>query len=184
MRAKLANRVRRRFSKRLLAELPEFVELEGEGVSHPKGNKLFAWRCPSATFFIHLNLAAKGDQFTLEVAWSRTHTYPPRTTFLKHGGRFGPFDYVSDGEMSFRVSLLCDGLSREGFWQVDERPDIPLGLSAEGYMEFWQKRLNRPKPEELYERADALVDQAITCVHEHVVPYFKEVSARIDLVTK
>jgi hypothetical protein len=108
-----------------------------------------------------LQLSPSKDRFTIEASWSRKGRYPEQLIPTQ------PDQAPRDGELRFRIAWLWRNASLDdAFWVVVGDP--PLERPEE-----WTKP--PPPVEELVQKTEGLVDDALERIGQYVLPYFQRI---------
>jgi hypothetical protein len=168
MRSPLGKQVRRRFARLMRESLPQFTEIEMDGV--PQGCKLYASRTGSdLTFYIQLTINHKYDCFTIEVVWSEKGVYPDVCGVARLG------DQPCDGTLAFRIGNFWNP-KRDHWWWIGR--DFFEDVTQEELLHAFQSGSDWMAPvEEVLPQVDVQVDDAISKILEYAVPYFKRIAA-------
>jgi hypothetical protein len=175
MRKQLGKAVRRRFELRLKETLPQFKTLPPAAC--PFGGRLFEWGVrPDLSAFLFLQIGPQ-DEFTIECAWSGDGRYPfdiPLGNPLDYPGAEVRRDRPQEGRFRFRLGNLWEA-RRDVWWYLAPRPSLAAlqaQLSAVTHGTYQE-----PPLDEALAKVDPLVDEAISRVRDHAVPYFLRVAA-------
>lgn len=161
MRSALGKRVRKRFEKRLRDDLPQFQKVEpGYDL---EGDLLHGWAvAPDLGFYVLLQIDRKWDRFYVEIGWSRKGRWPVNVPTVR------PSDEPVEGELTFRLPWLFDPNARLSLgWEIVPEPELDNIVEA---------LLNPPPVDQLFERTDELVDDAVEHLAREGMAYFRRVA--------
>ena len=164
MRNALGKRARKRFDERMREDLPQFQKIApGHDL---QGDLLYGWAvAPDLHLFVLLQIDQKWDRFYVELGWSRKGRWPVNVWTNR------PSDEPADGELTFRLPWLFDPNARLSLgWEIDPAPGLDNIVEA---------LLNPPPVEQLFERADELVDDAIGHLAQEGMAYFLGIATEL-----
>lgn len=163
MRSALVKAVRKRFSLRLRAELPGFVEAKGNDL--PAECRLYEWRISGQLrFYLVLQHHRNRDWFTLEIAWTRNGRWPAHSAVPA-----SPYEDPQSGDLCFRLGRLWARDQKDIWWEFSPRLS-PLDAAFDDVV----KELPL---EELIPKVEPLVEDAIRHLIEDAMPYFRKVAS-------
>jgi hypothetical protein len=161
MRNALVKAVRRQFSTRLRAELPQFREAKSKDL--PGECRLYEWKVSEQLrFYLVLQHHRHRDWFTLEIAWTRNGRWPTQTPVPA-----SPYDEPTSGDMCFRLGKLW--AQKDIWWEFAPRLS-PLEATFDDFIK------EQPLAE-LLPKVDSLVEDAIQHLLNDAMPYFRKVAA-------
>jgi len=162
MRKALGKRVRKRFEKGMREDLPQFQKIEPG--YELQGDLLYAWVvAPDLHLFVLLQIDQKWDRFYVEISWSRKGRWPLNVLTIL------PSDEPVDGELRFRLQRLIDPQVGSPIgWEIVPEPELDNIVEA---------LLSPPPVEQLLERTDELVDDAVGHLAHEGMAYFYRIAA-------
>lgn len=170
MKADLAKDVRTRFERAFLVSFPQFQRLKKPEV--PSDWRVYGWRqSEGLSVYVTLGIANHCDDFTVEVAWSRLHRFPSHIPVgvPEWDPNAIPVGKATDVESSFRAWHLWEP-GRDVWWRVRRDRDVPDEFDD----------LLPPLPplpgDERARPVQEQVDDAITRIRDHVMPYFRSLA--------
>jgi hypothetical protein len=168
MRSQLGNKVRAVFSRELTRQLPQFRRIS---VQLPPGYRAYYSQVGSLHCYIILCIDRERDSFTIECAWSTSGQFPSQACLAEPRDwpeRRIMRDQPSSGQFRFRLARLWE--TQDLWWHL-----VPSAHVAKFTAE--SSPILNPMP---VERATAgiqsMVDNCISRIREHAIPYFEAVA--------
>lgn len=157
MQSQLAGAVRRAFDAELRRALPHFKKEPGLGSA---SSRSYVWHAPEVTFFLRLQLNAHWEWFTVEVAWSRSGSFPWDADMLE-----SPVDLDATEKRFWLVSLWDKRRQKDYWWELAPMPEL----------EDVQAVVQPPRADTLLPRVEGLVRDCVARIVKYAVPYFEDV---------
>jgi hypothetical protein len=170
MQSRAAKPLRKYFDQQMRLQFPDALLVAKDP------GWLYRWDLGNEiSAFVALIIAPKDDRFTLEVAWSRTGSFPINILCKMPFGNPAagrPPDPPEQGSMRFRISEFWKPGMGEWWYLAGEKPDVLK--SIELFDRDWREAIKLP--EYTNDQIHGMADKALSSIRQYVIPYFQELA--------
>jgi hypothetical protein len=182
MKRAIGQILKKSFKLAMKRRCPEFVEMHDAVV--PEDALVFRWDAhPELSVFLILVTWSREDKFTIEGAWSRNGRFPSDERLSSPRDR--PYhgaakDESAEGRSRFRIPRLW--MPRGEYWWEIVPSITPEEMIERIVRHVQTTKSEEPTIEQLRDRIEATVADAIDRVIDHFIPYCRSLLA--DASTK
>ncbi|MCB9867795.1 MAG: hypothetical protein H6816_14305 [Phycisphaerales bacterium] len=179
MKSALGKILRHEFRRRFRERYPGFQELR-DVVLPPGWVALGLDITPSFSVYVVLVVYRNEDRFTIELAWTRNGRFPTHVPLL-YPRDLPEFnvkkDRDRDGDFCCRIGKFWQ--IKDFSWRVREPQFSKKAGPGSGGAEYDDGALGESRDNRAPNSVQALIDDALSRIDVHVMPYFDEVASEL-----